>query len=734
MLSKKVIKSSTGAKRDQYVDLFYDAIISELKSYGVTSDPQMISFLSQIGHETGGLFYVEELASGVGYEGRKDLGNTESGDGKKYKGRGLIQLTGRKNYERSGEYLGEGFIDNPSSVSPTNKEHRTTGGTTEQYDNAVKSALWFWRKGSAWGDLNKYASSIDMDKGLYLGDFDSNRLPNKNSEAKGYPYNLKPRKGSSDPQNYTGFFMVDYLGLDRNGDGKSLYMFELITLGINGGYNGFKDRYEKFEAGRKELLGDDYKEEDPTEQEKKKEEDEVVDDSENNSDDTESQDSDKLESHEAITGIQNIFPPTIELGPIEFNSPNGNDDTSLEIGKKPFIWLNDIQLNLVSKFKMTSAGFLPTLTMTFKDTYGHFSNLRFPNDDGRVKVFLDSRNPLLRPIYIEFKVISFTKLSEDMYSLEGIMNVNRMFVIKFESFNSSTSYDVFKEISKLSNIGFSTNIDSTDDAMTWINPGKKGYDFCKDILKRSYRSDTSFMWSFVDFYYNMNFIDIETQMNFDLNKQLGLLTSDLNEIQNKLSLAETSDASFLYLTNDSASSATPGYFESYKIFNNSTGQSIKQGYSNKIKYYDWKSKEFLIFNLESMTTDKDVILKSDDEEFLKENVRQFWEGKFINNNAHENYHYSNVQNSVNLNELQKIGLEVILPNLNFNIYRFMKIYVLLINQGITTINPLFNKKLSGEWIVIENQFFLDFSGNMKQKVKLIRRGLGFSQEEVELDS
>lgn len=442
---------------------------------------------------------------------------------------------------------------------------------------------------------------------------------------------------------------------------------------------------------------------------------------------------DYIEKQEEITGIQNIFPPTIDLGPIEFNSPSEDKKILSEVGKKPFIWLNDIQLNLVSKFKITSSGFLPTLSLTFKDTYSHFDNLRFPNDDGRVKVFIDSRNPLLRPIYIEFKITKFTKANGDgVYNIEGIMNINRMLVIKSESFNSSTSYEVLSKISRLSNIGFSTNIDSTDDKMTWINPGKKVYEFCTDILKRSYRSDTSFMWAFTDFYYNLNFIDIETQMNFDLNKQMGLVTPDLNEIQELLNSKENSvEASFLLLTNDVSNSSSPGFFESYKVYNSSTITSIEQGYSNKVKYYDWKTKEFLIFDIDPLTNDKNVILKSDDVEFLQENVRQHWEGKFINNNVHNNYHYSNIQNNINLNDIQKIGIEVVLPNLNFNIYRFMKIYVLFINQGMITISPLYNKKLSGEWIVTEIQFFLDFDNKMKQKVKLVRRGLGFSQEESE---
>jgi hypothetical protein len=429
-------------------------------------------------------------------------------------------------------------------------------------------------------------------------------------------------------------------------------------------------------------------------------------------------------------GIENIFPPTLKIGVIEYSSED-EEEIKTPIGKKPFIWFNDMQINVVQTFKMSSSNFLPTVSIIFQDTYSYFDSLRFANDDDRIKVFIDSKNQLLRPTYVEFKVLKFIKIADGLFKLDGVMNVNKMFTTRIESFRDSTSFDVLKKVAKLSGVGFNTNISNTDDAMTWLNPGDRGIEFCKDVIEKSYRSETSFMWGFVDFFYNLNFIDIETQLNWDITKQLGILGSDLNHIKDQLKLSEESDPSIMYLSNDLMADGSPFRFEEYKIFNTSTYKSIEQGYSNNVKYYDWKKKEFLIFETESITSDKeeDLILKSDDEEFVSDMVRHFWEGKLINNNAHSNYHYSKVQNNINLKTLQKIGMEVTLPTPNFNLYKFMKIYVLLVNQGNKEINPIFNKKLSGEWLITDIGFVME-DDKLKQKVKLVRRNLGFSEEEI----
>jgi len=91
--------------------LIYDFEIDEmnkcLEKYEINTTQRLRHFLSQTAHESGGGRYRKELASGWAYEGRKDLGNTEPGDGPKYKGAGYIQLTGRANYQDFCDYMGD---------------------------------------------------------------------------------------------------------------------------------------------------------------------------------------------------------------------------------------------------------------------------------------------------------------------------------------------------------------------------------------------------------------------------------------------------------------------------------------------------------------------------------------------------------------------------------------------------------------------------------------------------
>lgn len=76
-------------------------------AYGIMENGlRLAHFMAQLAHESGSFRYMEEIASGAAYEGRKDLGNTAKGDGVRFKGRGPIQLTGRANYRTFGRRIG----------------------------------------------------------------------------------------------------------------------------------------------------------------------------------------------------------------------------------------------------------------------------------------------------------------------------------------------------------------------------------------------------------------------------------------------------------------------------------------------------------------------------------------------------------------------------------------------------------------------------------------------------
>src|SRR5215813_14407878 len=160
--------------------------------YEIDSTQELAHFLAQACHETDRFKTTEEYASGKAYEGRDDLGNKFPGDGVRFKGRGIFQITGRNNYLQMGIIQGKRdmFINNPELL--------------EEPEYAVWSACEYWKTRS----LNDIANHADNDV-------------------------LKKKYKKQ---------IIDVSPV------------EFISITINGGYNGMAERKKYYEIAKKVLI------------------------------------------------------------------------------------------------------------------------------------------------------------------------------------------------------------------------------------------------------------------------------------------------------------------------------------------------------------------------------------------------------------------------------------------------------------------------------------------------
>ena len=141
---QKVIRRICPHARADIAQGVAEAMPAICDQYGLDSTLRQAHFLAQIAHESDGLHTTVEYASGRAYEGRADLGNVKQGDGVRFKGRGLIQLTGRANYQKYGALLGVDLVGNPEAAG--------------RFPVAIETAGLYWKLHG----LNRYADADDV--------------------------------------------------------------------------------------------------------------------------------------------------------------------------------------------------------------------------------------------------------------------------------------------------------------------------------------------------------------------------------------------------------------------------------------------------------------------------------------------------------------------------------------------------------------------------------------------
>ena len=146
IITKEFLKAVIPHASNSSLDKFLPYLNEWMPKYGIITKERICHFIAQLAHESGSFVYVKEIASGKAYDTgslAKRLGNTPEadGDGQKYKGRGLIQITGTANYKEISKDWEIDVFSKPELLE------------TPTY--AVRSACWFWWKRG----LNKLVDS-----------------------------------------------------------------------------------------------------------------------------------------------------------------------------------------------------------------------------------------------------------------------------------------------------------------------------------------------------------------------------------------------------------------------------------------------------------------------------------------------------------------------------------------------------------------------------------------------
>lgn len=444
--------------------------------------------------------------------------------------------------------------------------------------------------------------------------------------------------------------------------------------------------------------------------------------------------------------IKTTFNPTLNRMPIKMplNPATANQQLGEArlLGHQPLVYYNGLSIlpEYIDSLEINCDGFLPKLTVVFRDRTQEMHRSLMALDNTLITVYLDSRTKdesfraILRSVQIDFKITEYDYQKDTaLFVVAGVMNVDGMLLAEIKAYRQKTSHEVMQEIAKTTGLGFSSNVTTTNDRMTWLNTDLKNYLFTQEVNNKAYKDERSFFAAFVDFHYNLNFINVETQLKDDITKQRGIMTATLSG-----GLGETTQKEMpLYLINrDAADTGLNNTYDNYELCNQSLRTSVKNGYRTELYYYDktgnWQqyAGTFVRFILETLTDGQGIIMKSipnDDKtnSFYSRNTRKVYDAPVDTDNMHQNYSFAPLLNESNLEELGKVSIKLYMSSPNFNLYKYQKIQVIFMDgkpREEDSANIL-NSRLTGGWLITGISFTFDQTTGLIQELTLVKREL-----------
>lgn len=440
--------------------------------------------------------------------------------------------------------------------------------------------------------------------------------------------------------------------------------------------------------------------------------------------------------------ITNSEEAKIKVLPIEIDYKDESQSGRLhDIGIDPLLFYNGTVISIkdISSFDLKSNGMFPVLEVYFHDKLQEMHNNLMALDNTIISLYMDSRSKnsdfssTLRPIRMDFKIVDFSYIEEEkLFYVRGVVDCDPLYLTTIRSYNQKTSFEVIKDLASYTKLGFSTNITTTNDTMNWMIPSGSILEFIKNVTRNAFKDDTSFLTSFIDYYYNINYVDVEKELKEKSADLEGLTSSNEEDLG---VLIEKKVGKF-YLSNKAfGQNKTNNLFDTYELINTSTKKSLKNGYRTMLHYYDltgnWEQKAgtFVKIALETNTDGRGIILKSfpqdnKDDGFFMKNSKSLYLSELDVDNTHKHYNYASLLNNYNLEEINKVKMVLTMETPNFNLHRFQKVHVLIFESKLTLNSEksdVLNQRLSGGWLITGINYHFNPQDGVKQEVVMIKR-------------
>jgi len=387
------------------------------------------------------------------------------------------------------------------------------------------------------------------------------------------------------------------------------------------------------------------------------------------------------------------------------NNSQTVEQSSVEGGIYPMLQIGSIKVGQESIDNMTLKldSFIPSAIFEITDTASKFTDITYPLDGDVVSLYIKPR-PIeeYRPIRIDFDIEAITSTPEEgstpaSYTFRCVMKVPLLTADVLQGFASGNSFDHLIECAEGLGLGFASNEDGTDDAMNRICAQQSRQEFISQTTTSAYKDDDSFFTSYIDTHYYLCMVNINKQFS-EVDEMESVPA--VQAIDTDLQVGSTADpvgmTASLLLSNGQDVVGTNMHIDSYNLINNSGDIWMSNGYARDLRYLNLNEnnaggdagglEKFLITPLNTPGTEGEKIpLRGRiDEEFWRQNNKIKYLGKQPSEefeNVHGNYMYAIASNFGNTREIAKMVMDIELKVINWSLYRYQRIPVLIYTMG-----------------------------------------------------